>query len=179
MAFYCKVCGKPRPIGRRYCNECYIQYNRNKAKKSYQLNGHTTYDLICQACNSSFISIRKTSKLCPECRKESITGTKLKYEYSNKDYKINTLKHRVIAEQILKRILDTDEIVHHLDANSRNNELSNLIVLSRIDHGRLHIYLREQKVILEKKTNLSWYNEVVSISLEYIISNKIQAIRLC
>ncbi len=46
--------------------------------------------------------------------------------------------HRLIIEEQLGRTLDSNEVVHHVDGDPLNNELSNLVVLSRAEHQRLH-----------------------------------------
>lgn len=46
--------------------------------------------------------------------------------------------HRVVAEEMLGRPLQRNEIVHHIDGNKHNNDPSNLQVMSQADHLRLH-----------------------------------------
>ncbi len=46
--------------------------------------------------------------------------------------------HRVVAEQMLGRPLQKGEIVHHIDGNKRNNDPSNLMVMTQSEHCRLH-----------------------------------------
>lgn len=46
--------------------------------------------------------------------------------------------HRIVAEQILGRPLKEGEIVHHIDGNKRNNDPSNLMVMTQSEHCRLH-----------------------------------------
>ena len=46
-------------------------------------------------------------------------------------------KHRYIAEQRLRRRLRSDEYVHHLDQNKRNNAPSNLRVIDRTSHNKI------------------------------------------
>ena len=46
--------------------------------------------------------------------------------------------HRVVAEQMLGRPLKPGEIVHHIDGNKRNNDPSNLMVMTQSEHCRLH-----------------------------------------
>lgn len=46
--------------------------------------------------------------------------------------------HRVIAENMIGRLLWPFEHVHHKDGNKFNNSPDNLEVLSRSDHAKLH-----------------------------------------
>lgn len=46
--------------------------------------------------------------------------------------------HVVLMEQHLGRELGPDEVVHHIDGDRLNNALSNLAVMTRDEHSRLH-----------------------------------------
>lgn len=47
--------------------------------------------------------------------------------------------HRIVAEQMLGRLLKPGEVVHHIDRNKRNNEPSNLMVFpSQKEHAEWH-----------------------------------------
>lgn len=46
--------------------------------------------------------------------------------------------HRVIVEEREGRELSRNEIVHHVDHNPLNNDPSNLVILNRAEHARLH-----------------------------------------
>jgi len=46
--------------------------------------------------------------------------------------------HRKIMEKHIERRLRSDEIVHHIDGNRHNNDISNLEILTRAEHARLH-----------------------------------------
>ena len=46
--------------------------------------------------------------------------------------------HRIVAEQMLGRPLEAGEIVHHIDGNKRNNDPSNLMIMTQSEHCRLH-----------------------------------------
>ena len=79
------------------------------------------------------------------------------------------LMHRVVVENYLNRLLSADEIVHHKDGNKHNNDISNLEVMSAVDHARYHgaqkhrdyvqvrceycgkVFLRERRLIRYKK----------------------------
>lgn len=52
--------------------------------------------------------------------------------------------HRVIMERIIGRPLRDDEQVHHKDKNPLNNDPSNLELMSRADHERLHADERQR-----------------------------------
>ena len=46
--------------------------------------------------------------------------------------------HRVVMENHIGRLLDTNETVHHIDGNGKNNDISNLQLLTNEEHARLH-----------------------------------------
>ena len=46
--------------------------------------------------------------------------------------------HRVLKENELGRLLRDDEIVHHVDHDKSNNELSNLRVMTNSEHSKHH-----------------------------------------
>ena len=46
--------------------------------------------------------------------------------------------HRIVAEQKIGRPLRPGEIVHHIDGNKRNNDPSNLEVMTQAEHCKLH-----------------------------------------
>lgn len=48
------------------------------------------------------------------------------------------LLHRIIMENHLGRLLNTNEVVHHKDKNKFNNDVKNLEVMDVHTHARLH-----------------------------------------
>lgn len=65
--------------------------------------------------------------------------------YSSDGYKIISgrspyqLKiHRLLMEQKIGRPLRNDESVHHIDFDKLNNDMDNLVLLSRTEHARRH-----------------------------------------
>ena len=47
-------------------------------------------------------------------------------------------EHRYVMEQHLGRKLLHNEIVHHIDENKSNNNISNLQIMSKSEHSKLH-----------------------------------------
>lgn len=60
------------------------------------------------------------------------------------------LFHRVIMENYLRRMLEDDEVVHHINGNRYDNRLSNLELLRSDVHSRLHQRQHGRKYVLLK-----------------------------
>jgi hypothetical protein len=59
-----------------------------------------------------------------------------------KAIKVNGVKideHRHVMQQHIGRKLTRNEIVHHKDGDKLNNDISNLEILSRSEHTRMHM----------------------------------------
>lgn len=54
-------------------------------------------------------------------------------------------EHRLVMEEKLGRLIEEDEIVHHLDGNPLNNNVDNLIVMKKVDHDRSNVSLNVHK----------------------------------
>lgn len=143
----CKKCGSLELIKNTLlCKFCH----RLRFKEYYQRKGkefRRNKKQNCTICNNLFTQHRKKQVFCPDCYKQSI-----KTNYKQNLYKKVGCRdeHRVIAEKLLNRKLSYNEVVHHVDENPQNNKLENLWVMSRHNHGKLHLFLRIQKVAYEK-----------------------------
>jgi len=71
-------------------------------------------------------------------------------EHPNRTKNNYVLLHRVLMENHLGRLLDSDEIVHHIDENKKNNEISNLQVMKALEHV-LHHVKQKGETLLEMK----------------------------
>lgn len=48
------------------------------------------------------------------------------------------LEHRMVLEDAIGRPLRSDEVVHHINGDKRDNRLSNLTILTNSEHAALH-----------------------------------------
>jgi hypothetical protein len=151
----CKECGlHERMKERRICKKC----KSEKTRKHYSIKGRDmrlNKTAPCQICQHSFTQWRKKQVICPKCYHSTQNVPKV----SNRYVKVGMRdEHRIIAEKILNRVLSYNEVVHHVDENPQNNSLDNLWVMSRHHHGKLHKFLRLQKVIYEKSLDCNSVN---------------------
>jgi hypothetical protein len=67
---------------------------------------------------------------------------------NNTSYKTsgNEREHRKIMNSYYGVKLPSNIHVHHLDGNKKNNEIGNLIILSNIEHTKLHMQLRKDMI---------------------------------
>ena len=132
----------------KFCSKnCYNKYIDKKKEKSINKNTH-----ICDNCGIEFIKYRKEKKLykfCSvKCSSEYMKGEKSPFY---KGVKINSggyntilingknfYLHRIVMEDFLGRKLSKNEDVHHKDGNKLNNDINNLEVIDKSEHGRLH-----------------------------------------
>jgi len=153
----CVTCSGPRQIGRKVCRACHLSLARKRAKDRNDKFGRHFLLKDCVACKAAFKAWRQKQILCPSCYKQSLkTGfQKNKYLFETKTSKN---KHRVLAEKLLGRKLSYHEVIHHIDENPSNNSLDNLMLMTREAHGKLHKFLRGQRVIWEKSQNENLVN---------------------
>lgn len=167
----CVSCGLPRELGRRQCDSCYKKDKTEKAMARYRGGFRYKWDKLCEHCGSPYKANRKTQRFCFSCYSKFWNTDSASEDgyvflnFSNDSF----YKHRVIAEKLLGRKLATNEFVHHIDLDRKNNEYSNLLVIDRRSHSRLHLFLRLQifsvksltedsskiKIFL-KETTLNW-----------------------
>lgn len=58
------------------------------------------------------------------------------------------LEHRAVMENIVGRLLTSEEEVHHIDRDSHNNSPDNLQLLSKEEHRKLHGKESLQKIVV-------------------------------
>lgn len=152
----CKQCGKEFDVG----------------KSDYRVK-HNTIKYCSQKCSGEALKKGKLIK-CKQCGKEFYStrnmfcSSKCFYDYKKENYKHkeyeengyivlykngynkkgNAKQHVLIMENYLGRRLNKNEVVHHIDGNKKNNDISNLKLMTRAEHSRFH---RKQDLLNGKK----------------------------
>lgn len=181
----CKNCGNPREIGRRLCRPCNLQrlIDSSKDRPRYM------FEKTCAACKKGYQAWRKEQELCRECyydmkklSAETLSSNNYVVKHANNRGRKFRHEHRYIAEQVLGRTLACHEIVHHMDDDPKNNLVTNLVVMTRDAHGRLHKYLDLQRVILEKSNTENfencWKTLIVPITTAWLETASAKVIKI-
>jgi hypothetical protein len=170
----CINCNMPRDKGRKLCKKCYLEIKRRSAKEHYNKFGRYNYGIVeCERCKKEIRLCRKDQKLCLDCiiKIENELGNNTTNNYIIAP-KTSKTYHRVLMEEALKRSLHYNEIVHHMDEDIYNNELSNLVVISRSNHFKLHKILIKYKY--ENKNYIK--EDIISLTNSWFLENNINVI---
>ncbi len=141
---------------RRKNKEKWREYHRtyrllNNARLKKQSH---RYPIVCEVCSKTFKAHRKTQRFCSricmgklwERPHRSSTG-KLSYRTSWRPNHPNAVhskvkEHRIVMEKHLGRLLLRTEVVHHINGNSKDNRLCNLMLFpnnsAHIKYHRWH-----------------------------------------
>lgn len=159
----------------KYCKHCKILFGRNPKYSRTQWEKATYCSNSCRQSDRKITpEIIEHLRRIASGRKQSLE-TKIKrgiYKTGGNHYlwkggisidkasgylrdnKSKRRIHRKIVEEHLGRKLKTWEQVHHIDGDKTNNDISNLIVLSRSEHTKVH---------WEIGTHAKQYKEVINI----------------
>lgn len=134
---YCIKCGKKGIVERRRCKECAKEYNRLRAKNRYKKYGrHNFGSKPCAICGKPMILWRKDQISHLSCRRKVIDD----YNKVPRSSEGNTSGRQVVLDLGIE--IPKGWVVHHLDENPLNNNIENLVLMSRSDHNSLHRHLQ-------------------------------------
>jgi hypothetical protein len=99
-------------------------------------------EAACAQCGGAFQTRRRRpskfcSHSCAASYNQPVTEDLQTYRQLYIDG-TKVLEHRYVMEKALGRPLATDEVVHHIDGNKRNNDLGNLVIKTRRAHAQEH-----------------------------------------
>jgi hypothetical protein len=163
----CKFCDSPFEVSKDRqifcCHRCQAKFAIRIADKKKKPRPKTGKDFICKVCNKSFYvpgwrMRRGDAQYCSRSclakihlaqfannRFQPIGKPHHQYKYINIDGK-RIREHRWIMQQHLRRKLERWEHVHHINGDSFDNRLENLVVLSNSEHQRIE-HLERKKII--------------------------------
>lgn len=136
-------------------NNCYNNFVKQKKEEILQKNTH-----VCNNCGKIFVrKVPSTNILffcSQECSIEYMRGYLSPFyrggSINSQGYKIIKIngksfyEHRIIMEDYIGRKLDDNEDVHHKDGNKLNNDISNLEIINKTEHGKIHAHQRWNNV---------------------------------
>lgn len=120
------------------CDECGIEIKMPPSQFKRSKNHFCSKKCHMIFMNRELNPTRMTDEVREKIRNSRLgTGDGKSYE---KTYGKHT--HRIVAEQKIGRSLKKGEIVHHIDGNKRNNDPSNLMIITQSEHCALHFRKR-------------------------------------
>jgi hypothetical protein len=129
----CVRCGSEIWYGAKQCRACYHESRRIQKGEYVNEDGYLQY-------------YGEYYKNHPEYNHES-------------NWRRGILAHRYIMEQHIGRFLTKDEVVHHLDGDKLNNDISNLKIMSQSEHTKLHSHVNTKNLIQNKADIVTMTNK--------------------
>lgn len=174
---YCIDCGAKGVEERRRCKECAKEHNRKRSRERYKLKGRQYYGMsTCPICNKPMTLWKKDQGSHISCRPKTTDD----YNKIKRSTKGNTLARQKILDMGIT--IPKDYVVHHLDENPDNNELQNLMIISRKSHNSLHRHLQHQRSLFLRENSSSpgncWDNLRVRLTTAWLETTNANVIKI-
>jgi len=142
---HCQNCGKEFTFlaagsekeKRKFCSSvCNGNYYADKLSRDRKGKGNPMFGK--KPWNLGNLSIRKKYKIETGAIMKTKSGSRKNVYFDVKTDKGWKKLHRIIIEKKIGRPLAASEVVHHIDGNGLNNNLSNLKLMSKSEHAKVH-----------------------------------------
>lgn len=134
----------------------------------------------CEICGEDFVIkhrnvLRRKTFKCKTCLAKEAIARLIKYNKDNytgkiineKGYELTRdivnkkyiLSHRKVVQNNIGRKLTKKEVVHHIDGDKTNNNISNLYITEAKEHNKIHASLEKIAFILLEKGSIIFNKE--------------------
>ena len=185
MERYCQKCGCKLTTERKWCKECRMAIKRDYAKQQYKSLKDTgiqkkRYGITCCIfCGKEITQNRPNQDTCYDCYKKNRHKTVNSYNSVKRSNKGATVGRKTILDLGFEI---QHLVVHHRDENPDNNNLTNLIVLNRKHHAKLHRLLEKHWSLLSKDNNSNlencWNSLRDQLTTAYLETNSANVIKI-
>jgi hypothetical protein len=145
----CETCGKifvKRRNSTKYCsNKCSGEAKRKRSLIKCDFCGnefeiHECHRSVHNFCSKSCYSEWQKIYIKEEKSPRWNGGVHIQdgYIFHRQEDGSYKAEHRLVVEKTIGRPLRSDEIVHHLDENKQNNNIDNLVVVTKAEHIQIH-----------------------------------------
>jgi hypothetical protein len=124
------------------CNNCGTFISKSKIHNCEEHNKKIS-ETIKKNPNRYWLN-KKRERYVIEAMQEGLKKMPIKYGEQNNAWKggsklyYHNLARKLISEKIGRK-LSSKDIVHHIDGNYKNNNLSNLLLTNRSEHIKIHL----------------------------------------
>ena len=133
-----------------YCGKTLKQTVWRKYNKYPNLCASCAHHMTSKETNEPYEYIDKDGYVWvinDEFRHYSEYRDYLKCKEQNNFFRRGIAKHRLVMMKHLGRELKENEIVHHIDHNKCNNDISNLQIMTPSEHAKLHSHTHSQYLV--------------------------------
>lgn len=118
------------------CLNCGKIFDRTSCKR---LSDYREKKFCCPSCYSDFNSGERHWNWIGRSKRTKDGYIRITTEKNKRRY-----EHRIVMENLIGRKLTADEHIHHLNGDSSDNSINNLVILSNSEHRKLETIKAER-----------------------------------